>query len=412
MLMTTYRVIAGALLVCLSASQVAVAGMSAQAKPTSTTAPAKKLPAAEIDGLLAPVALYPDQLLTQMLLSATLPDRVAALDKWLKTKPPFTGTALQDAARQTGFEPSLVLLVLFPQVVEFMATNLDWTTAVGKTFSSDRAGVLDSVQRLRLDSIKAGKLKSTSQQSVSLVTATSGEKVIVIEPVNPQVVYVPQYSTQTVYTQAPASTTVVVVKEEDNDSAALAAGVIGFTAGIAIGAAMDNDYYYGPYGWHGGPHMYNDGWDDYYDDRQDAREDWYDNREDARDDIQDSREDAMESRGDRASSTQQQRTDRQETRQQSATTSSRASGTQAAAGTASAGTSRPTSTQATKRTASAGESSAEARGQTRDKAGSAAQRGGKDSDAFSNYSSGKSERSASARGKSSRSSSGGGRSRR
>jgi hypothetical protein len=92
----------------------------------STTAQAQaKLPPDEVDGLMAPVALYPDQLLAQMLVSATTPARVTELDLWLKSKPPFTGTALQDAARQIGFEPSLVAVVLFPQVVDFMATNLD-----------------------------------------------------------------------------------------------------------------------------------------------------------------------------------------------------------------------------------------------------------------------------------------------
>ena len=400
--MTTLRVIAGAVLVSLSASQVASAGLTMQAKPSSSAKPpaaAKKISAQEVDGLLAPVALYPDQLLAQMLLSATTPARVTDLDKWLKTNPPFKGTALQDAAKQTGFEPSLVMLVLFPQVVDFMATNLDWTTAVGQAFTADRAAVMDSIQRLRADAMKAGKLKSSPQQSVSIMKTESGQEVIVIEPVNPQVVYVPQYSTQAVYTQAPTSTT-VVIKEESNDSAAMAAGIIGFTAGIAIGAAMDNDYYYGHYGWHGGPHMYNDDWDDFYDDRQDAREDWYEDREDVREDVRDNREDALESRSDRASSTQQQRADQKQTRQQTqpTTQTSRAAGTQTTAG-----TQKANSTSA---------SSYEARGQNRDRSSTGAERSGTKSDAFSNYSSGKSERSASDRGKKSRSSSGGGRSRR
>ena len=394
--MMTLRVIAGAVLVCLSASQVGSAGLTMQAKPSSSAKPpaaTKKISAQEVDGLLAPVALYPDQLLAQMLLSATTPARVTDLDKWLKTNPPFKGTALQDAAKQTGFEPSLVMLVLFPQVVDFMATNLDWTTALGQAFTADRAAVMESIQRLRADAMKAGKLKSSPQQSVSIMKTDSGQEVIVIEPVNPQVVYVPQYSTQAVYTQAPTSTT-VVIKEESNDSAAMAAGIIGFTAGIAIGAAMDNDYYYGPYGWHGGPHMYNDDWDDFYDDRQDAREDWYEDREDVREDVRDNREDALESRSDRASSTQQQRADQKQTRQQtqSTTQTSRAAGAPTTAG-----TQKATSTTA---------SSSEARGQNRDRSSTATERSGTKSDAFSNYSSGKSERSASARGQSSRSSSG------
>jgi hypothetical protein len=75
------------------------------------------------------------------------------------------------------------MLVLFPQVVAFMATNLDWTTAVGQAFTADRAAVMESVQRLRADAMKAGKLKSSPQQSVSIMKTDSGHDVIVIEPV-------------------------------------------------------------------------------------------------------------------------------------------------------------------------------------------------------------------------------------
>jgi Protein of unknown function (DUF3300) len=403
--------VVGVVLIWATASQAGSAALPAQAKPASPSKPAtapKAVSPAEIDGLLAPVALYPDQLLSQMLLAATMTSRVTELDKWLKTNPPFKGTALQDAAKQAGYEPPLVALVLFPQVVDFMAVNLDWTREVGQAFSADRGALLDSVQRLRADAMKAGKLKSTPQQDVSIMTTDAGQKVIVIEPTNPQVVHVPQYDTKAVYTQAPTTTTTVVIKEEDDDDveAAVAAGMIGFTAGVVIGAAIDNDYYYGPYGWHGGPYMYNDAWDDWYDDREDAREDWYDNREDAREDIADHRENmaetrgdraenAREQRGDRASTTQQQRTERQQTRQES--------------GTSAQGT-RSSSSGATAQSSSASTSSYEARGQNRDRSSTATQRSGTSSDAFSNYSSGKSERSASARGQRSKSGGGGGRS--
>jgi hypothetical protein len=406
--------VAGAMLLCLAVSAAVAPGLAAQAaKPAATAKPAaaaKPLPPAEVDGLMAPVALYPDQLLAQMLLAAATPARVAELDKWLKTKPPFTGTALQDAARQAGYEPPLVALVLFPQVVDFMAVNRDWTTEVGQAFAADRNGVLESVQRLRADALKNGKLKSTPQQSISLKTVETGQQIIVIEPANPQIVYVPQYNTQTVYSSPPTTTTTVVVKEEDNDdSAAIAAGVIGFTAGIAIGAAMDNDYYYGPYGWHGGPYMYGGGWDDYYDDREDAREDYYEHREDAREDLYEHREDIAENRGDRASNAQQQRSERSTTAQQQRTERQQTrqqSGTSAQSATS--GTARTQSAGATTQSASGGTSSYQAKGQNRDRSSTAAERSGTKSDAFSNYSSGKSERSASARGQSSRS--GGGRS--
>jgi hypothetical protein len=183
-----------------------------------------------------------------------------------------------------------------------MADQLDRTTNLGVAFTSDRAAVFASIQRLRKRAHDVGTLKSTKQQEVETRTTSSGEEVIVIEPANPQVVYVPQYNTTTVYTQAPTSTTIVI---EDNSDEVVAAGMIGFTAGIAMGAAFSNPYYYGPYGWYGGAYMYNDAWDDYYDAREDAREDWSDHREDI-----------AEERGDRAENSQEQRTERQENRQE------------------------------------------------------------------------------------------------
>src|SRR5437762_2629578 len=260
----------------------------------------------ELDTLLAPVALYPDQLLAQMLLCASKPATVGALAEWLRSHEALEGSELQDAARSAGFASSFVAIVIFPDVITAMATQIDRTTRLGQAFTSDRSAVFASVQRLRARAREAGTLKTTPQQQVETRTTSEGQQVIVIEPANPQIVYVPQYNPQVVYTQ-PTSTTVVVQQESQSNAAA--AGLIGFTAGIAIGAAMDNDYYYGPYGWRGGAYMYNDGWDDYFDAREDAREDWMDHREDI-----------VEDRGDTARATQEQRTERQQNRQDTTST--------------------------------------------------------------------------------------------
>ncbi len=220
----------------------------------SSPAPKETLPppTGTLDQLLAPIALYPDPLLAQMLMSATNPSKVTELDKWLKSNAKLKGTALQDAAVKAGFDASFVALVLFPQVVSRMAEQIAWTRVLGQAFESDRSAVFASIQKLRKQAQTVGTLKTTPQQKVETKKTSAGEPVIVIEPANPQVVYVPQYNTEVVYTQAP--TTTVIIQEEDDDDAAeaIAAGLIGFTAGIAIGAAMDNHYYYGPYGWHGG----------------------------------------------------------------------------------------------------------------------------------------------------------------
>ena len=350
----------------------------------------------ELDSLLAPVALYPDSLLSQILLSAGTPAKVSELSTWLAANKSLKGTALQDAATVAGFEPSLVALSLFPQVVTTMATKLDWTTRVGQAFAADRKSVFASIQRLRTQAQNSGALKDTPQQDVESRKTQSGETVIVIEPANPQIVYVPQYDPQVVYV------------EEDNSADAAVAGLIGFTAGIAIGASMDNNYYYGPYGMHGGFHMYNDAWDDYYDHREDAREDWMDHRENLYEERGDRREDVYDERGDRRNNTAEQRTDRAENRREAGTASQaqrtdRAQNRQEARP-ATQTRSTAAQTRSTAQTRSATAANAESRGYSGTTRQTNVDRSGTRSDAFSGYSSGKSERAASQRGQSSRSS--------
>jgi hypothetical protein len=373
---------------------VAVVTCAPQAHIAS--AEATQLPSETLDQLLAPIALYPDQLLAQILLSATAPATVTELDKWLKANPKLKGTQLQDAAVKAGFEPSFVALTLFPQVVAKMAGQIALTALLGEAFTADRSAVFAAIQRLRQQAQNVGTLKDTPQQDVVTKTTAAGQQVIVIEPTNPQVVYVPQYNTQVIYTQAPTTTTVIVEQDDDAD-AAVAAGLIAFTAGVAIGAAIDNDYYYGPYGWRGGAYMYNDAWDDYYDAREDAREDWMDHREDLYEERGDIAENRQEQRTDRVETTQQQRTERQQTRQENRP-ESQARGTQRTTEGATAQAQTQSASQA--RTNRVG--SAEARGQSGDRS---VQRSGTSSDAFSGYSSGKSQRSESQRGQRSRSSS-------
>ena len=358
-----------------------------------------------LDQLLAPIALYPDQLLGQVLMCATDPVKVRQLDAFLKNNAALTGTDLQQAVRDKGFEPGFVMLALFPDVVAKMAVDQAWTMRLGEAFTNDRAGVMASIQRLRAQSQAAGTLKSTPQQTVETKTTASGEKAIVIEPANPQVVYVPQYNPTTVYTTAPSSTTVVVQQESSSTGAAVAGAAVGFAAGIAIGAAFDNDYYYGPRGWHGAPYMYNDAWDDWYDDREDAREDFYENREDARENYYENREDARENasqqRTERANTQSQQRTERQQTRQETRP--------QTQADVQQRRTEAQGRAEQARSSASTSGASLETRGAARDQGRAAPERSGTKSDAFSNYSSGRSERAASSRGQRSRSSSGGSR---
>jgi uncharacterized membrane protein YgcG len=348
------------------------------------------LPTSTLDELLAPIALYPDQLLAQILMSAADAAKIPELDKFLKANAKLKGTALQDAAVKAGFEASFVALALFPQVVSRMAEQIAWTRVLGQAFTTDRSAVFASIQKLRKQAQTVGTLKSTPQQVVETKATPAGEQVIVIEPANPQIVYVPQYNTEVVYTQAP--TTVIIQEDDDDAEEAIIAGLVGFTAGIAIGATMDNHYYYGPYGFHGGGYMYNDAWDDYYDAREDAREDWTDHREDLVEERSDRLEDRGDTRSDRVENTQQQRTDRQENRQENRpeTSGQRTQQAQSAA---------------TARTSESRAATAEARGSS---SGTRPTSQRASSDAFSGYSSGSTQRASSARGQQSRGSRGGG----
>ena len=414
----------------IAAAVVLFVACGSPPRPQSAQPPAAQLPTGTLDQLLAPIALYPDPLLAQILMSATNPSKVTELAGWLKSNANLKGTPLQDAAVKAGFDPSFVALALFPQVVSRMAEQIAWTRVLGQAFTSDRTAVFASIQKLRKQAQNVGTLKSTPQQEVETRKTSSGEQVIVIEPANPQIVYVPQYNTEVVYTQPPTQTQTVIVQEDDNDAEmAIAAGLIGFTAGIAIGAAMDNHYYYGPYGWHGGGYMYNDAWDDYYDAREDARDDWMDHREDLVEERSDRLEDRGDNRSDRVENTQDQRTDRQQNRQENRpeaqaeraqrTTQAQGASTERATQAQGATTQRATQAQSasTQRASTQSSSatnraaSAEARGYSSEpRANASSQRASPD--AFSGYSGGSSQRASSARGQRSRSSSasrGGGR---
>jgi hypothetical protein len=193
--------------------------------------PAPPPPLAPLEQLLAPVALYPDALLAQVLTSATSPGQVTEMSTWLSQNKQLQGTQLQEAAQQRGFDASFVALTLFPDVVNQLASQIDWTTELGTAFLSDPKGVMNAVQKLRAQAKAAGNLVATPQQLVT-TEAQAGQQIIVIQPANPQVVYVPVYNPQVVYYPPPSSVVLV-----------------GFGLGIAIGVAMSNNAYYAPYGW-------------------------------------------------------------------------------------------------------------------------------------------------------------------
>lgn len=148
----------------------------------------------ELDQLLAPIALYPDELLAQMLMAATYPLEVVQAARFLQRNPDLSGEALDQALAGHNWDPSVQSLAAFPQVLAMMNEQLDWTQRLGDAFLVDQARVMDTVQSLRRRAEAAGNLESTPQQTV---IATPGE--IVIQPSQPDVIYVPVYDPLLIY---------------------------------------------------------------------------------------------------------------------------------------------------------------------------------------------------------------------
>ncbi|HEX9461965.1 MAG TPA: DUF3300 domain-containing protein, partial [Alphaproteobacteria bacterium] len=150
----------------------------------------------QLAGMLAPIALYPDQLLTQILMAAAYPAEVVEADRWVRdpAHANMTGEALEAALAPIDWDPSVKSLVPFPQVLATMAQHLDWTQKLGEAFLAQQSDVLDAVQQLREQAQAAGYLRSTPQ-----LTVTPNEGAIVIVPANPEVLYVPLYDPFIVY---------------------------------------------------------------------------------------------------------------------------------------------------------------------------------------------------------------------
>lgn len=150
----------------------------------------------QLDQLLAPIALYPDQLLGQILMASTYPLEVVQADRWVKdpNNAPLKGDQLAAALQTIDWDPSVKSLVPFPQILAMMDQRLDWTQSLGDAFLAQQGDVMDSVQRLRQQAQAAGTLQTTPQQVVTPVGQT-----IVIQPANPAVVYVPVYNPTVVY---------------------------------------------------------------------------------------------------------------------------------------------------------------------------------------------------------------------
>jgi len=231
--------------------------------------------ASELQALLAPIALYPDALVAQILAAATFPDQVAIADYWLQQNRNLSGGSLIRAVDKQSWNASVKALTEFPLVLDNLAKNLNWTSSLGETYHNQPSEVMSAIQTLRAQAKAAGALKSAPQ--ITVVQQTP--QIIVIQPASPQVVYVPEYNPAVIY-----GTPYVIPGYTAADVAA--AGVIGFGAGVATWAPLadggccgwgwnswncdwhsgavvyNHNTFYGNTAWHGG--YYHGGYHDGY----------------------------------------------------------------------------------------------------------------------------------------------------
>ena len=238
------RAIAMLLAGILTSPGVSLTATQAQtAAPASTTTAQPstvKLPNDQLDSLVAPIALYPDPLLAQVLAASTYPLEIVQLQQWMAKNPDLKGDALTTAVEKQSWDPSVQALAGLPDVIKRLGDDIKWTTDLGNAFLAQQKDVMDAVQRMRKKASDSGNLKTTEQQKVTTQVVES-KQVIVIQQANPQVVYVPTYNPVVVYGPPVYPYPPIYYPPPSYYYAGMA---IGFGVGIAMSACC-----YGGWGW-------------------------------------------------------------------------------------------------------------------------------------------------------------------
>ncbi len=218
----------------------------------ATTLPAvetKPFQPEELEALAAPIALYPDSLVAQILMASTYPLEIVQADRWAQGAKELKGDALTAELNKKEWDPSVKSLVNFPQVLTMMSTQLDWTTKLGDAFIADQKAMLAAVQRLRAKAQATGNLKTTQEQKVIVEpVAETQTQIIKIESPSPEVVYVPTYSPTVVYGTWPYPA--YPPPPPYYPPGYVASNMISFGAGVAVGAAWGHAW--GGCNWGGG----------------------------------------------------------------------------------------------------------------------------------------------------------------
>lgn len=219
---------------------------ASQAASPSTPAAAEKPPktADQLDTLVAPIALYPDPLLAQVLAASTYPLEIVQARRWLQANAKLKGEELTKAAQKQPWDPSVQAMVPFPDALKLLDENLQWTTELGDTFLDQQSDLMDAVQRMRKKAKDNGKLESSKEQKVEVKTVET-KTIIEIVPSDPQVIYVPTYSPTVVY-PPPVYPYPPYYPVYPTTGAIVATAAISFGVGVAMGAFWSGG---GGWGW-------------------------------------------------------------------------------------------------------------------------------------------------------------------
>jgi len=248
------------ILACVVALTLAVPPLlpaqTAPPAPAQTAPPPAPFKAEELDQLAAPIALYPDPLVAQVLMASTYPLEIVQAARFVKDNPSLTGDPLAQALQGQSWDDSVKSLTTFPQVLSMMDSKLDWTQKLGDAFLAQQKELMDAIQRLRAKAQAAGNLKSTAEQTVTVEPAPAAPAppppaqgqpqqvivqqapptVITIVPSNPQVVYVPTYNPTVVYGAWPYPAYPPYAYYPPGYVAGV--GLFSFAAGVAVGSAL------------------------------------------------------------------------------------------------------------------------------------------------------------------------------
>jgi len=182
----------------LAVAQDKAAAPAAKSTPATAAADTARMPMAQIEALVAPIALYPDPLLAQTLVASTYPLEIIQLQQWMEKHPGLKDKALADSVAKQPWDPSIQSMAVVPDVVKRLADDIQWTTELGNAFLAQQSDVMDAVQALRKKAVEKGALTSNEQQKVD-TQVVEKQTVIIVQPTNPEVVYVPVYSPTVVY---------------------------------------------------------------------------------------------------------------------------------------------------------------------------------------------------------------------